>query len=184
MNPSERLHPQEEKARYDLHQNQDSSEYRQFLQPLVQEIQNHGRSMAIPPETLKILDYGCGPTAFLSALLAENSFKAVNYDLFYFPDTFSLQATYDVITCTEVWEHLHHPYDEITRLHQLLKPSGLLAVMTASHPGVELFHHWHYRRDLTHVIFFSDKTMRWIGAHFHLELCKAQTPYWFFRKRS
>jgi 2-polyprenyl-3-methyl-5-hydroxy-6-metoxy-1,4-benzoquinol methylase len=130
------------------------------------------------------LDYGCGPTAFFSTVLAEHSFKVANYDLFYFPDQQPLQSEYDVITSTEVWEHFHHPHEEITQLTKLLKTFGLLAVMTASHPGVELFHDWQYRRDLTHVIFFSEKTMGWISEHFHLEIIKAQTPYWIFQKKA
>ena len=67
---------------------------------------------------------------------------------------------------------------------KILKTFGLLAVMTAAHPGVGLFHDWQYRRDLTHVIFFTEKTMRWIADHFNLDLIKAQTPYWVFQKKA
>jgi SAM-dependent methyltransferase len=184
MKPEERPLPEEEKARYDLHQNEESSGYRQFLEPLIQDIQNYSLVMSKPPPDLKILDYGCGPTAFFSKLLVEHSFKAANYDLFYFPDQNPLQTNYDVISSTEVWEHFHHPNEEITQLTRLLKPFGLLAVMTAEHPGVGLFPDWPYRRDFTHVIFFSARTMSWIAEHFHLDLIKAQTPYWIFQKKA
>ncbi|MGZ3745617.1 MAG: class I SAM-dependent methyltransferase [Pseudobdellovibrionaceae bacterium] len=182
MHPRERLLPGEEKARYDLHQNEETSGYRQFLQPLIRDLQTYSESASRSTSSLEVLDYGCGPTAFFSTLLAENSYKTTNYDPFYFPDQGSLQISYDIITSTEVWEHFHEPRKELAQLAKLLKPLGILAVMTASHPGVELFHEWSYRRDLTHVIFFSEKTMRWIGKVFHLKLLKAQTPYWIFQK--
>jgi 2-polyprenyl-3-methyl-5-hydroxy-6-metoxy-1,4-benzoquinol methylase len=184
VDPGERPLPEEEKARYDLHQNEDSSGYRQFLQPLVLDIQNYSARISKSPPNLKILDFGCGPTAFFGTILAEHSFKAANYDLFYFPDQHPLQTNYDVITSTEVWEHFHHPNEEITQLTNILKTSGLLAVMTAAHPSVGLFPDWQYRRDITHVIFFSDKTMKWIGDHFNLDLIRAQTPYWIFQKKA
>jgi len=184
MDPDERLLPEDEKARYDQHQNEDTSGYRQFLAPVIQDIQNYSVMLGKQPSEMKILDYGCGPTAFLGSMLSELSFKPANYDPFYFTDQKPLQSNYDVITSTEVWEHFHHPREEITQLMQILKTFGLLAVMTAGHPGVSLFHDWQYRRDLTHVIFFTEKTMRWIADHFNLDLIKAQTPYWVFQKKA
>ncbi len=184
MDTNMRMLPEEEKIRYDLHQNQDSSGYRQFLQPLIHDIQNYSSKVSKPLSKLKILDYGCGPTAFLSKLLLEYSNDTINYDPFYFPDKHTLQATYDVITSTEVWEHFCNPRKEIARMAKLLKNFGLLAIMTASHPGVGPFHNWQYRRDMTHVVFFSEITMKWISDHFNFDLVKAQTPYWIFQKRA
>lgn len=184
MDPEERPLPEDEKARYDLHQNEDTSGYRKFLEPLIQDIQNYSVMISKAPSEVKILDYGCGPTAFFSKMLAEHSFRAANYDIFYFSNQNPLQSTYDVITSTEVWEHFYHPFEEITQLIKILKTFGLLAIMTSAHPGVSLFHNWQYRRDLTHVIFFSEKTMRWIADHFGLDLIKAQSPYWVFQKKA
>lgn len=184
MDPDERLLPEDEKARYDQHQNQDTEGYRQFLAPLIQDIQNYSVMLGKQSADVKILDYGCGPTAFLGSMLSEVGFKPAKYDPFYFSDQKPLQSSYDVITSTEVWEHFHHPREEIMQLMKILKTFGLLAVMTAGHPGVALFHDWQYRRDLTHVIFFTEKTMRWIADHFGLDLIKAQTPYWVFQKKA
>lgn len=184
MHPEEMPQPAQEKARYDLHQNEDSAGYRRFLEPILQEIKIYSQQTHISPSQLAILDFGCGPTAIFNKMLAEESMKAANYDLYYFPDQNPLQKSYDVITSTEVWEHFHHPHEEISQLVKLLRPQGLLAVMTSAHPGSGLFPDWQYRRDLTHVIFFSEKSMRWLAEEFHLDLIKAQSPYWIFQKRA
>lgn len=184
MDPLERLLPDQEKIRYDIHNNDDTEGYRRFLGPIVQEVQNYSVMLGKPAAEIDILDYGCGPTAFLSKLLKEVSFQASNYDVYYFTDQNPLQKSYHVITSTEVWEHFYHPLEEITQLIQLLKSHGLLAIMTSAHSGLESFPTWHYRRDPTHVVFFSEKTMRWIADKFSLELTKAQSPYWIFQKKS
>jgi len=184
MDPDERPQPQDEKARYDLHQNEDTEGYRKFLEPLIDEIENYTDSLDKIPSDMKILDYGCGPTAFFGKMLAEYDYKVANYDIYYYSNQRPLQHSYDVITSTEVWEHFYHPYEEITQLVKILNPGGMLAVMTSAHSGVAHFHDWQYRRDLTHVIFFSEKTMKWVAEIFGLELVKAQSPYWIFRKKA
>jgi SAM-dependent methyltransferase len=183
MDPAERLSAAEEKERYDLHVNDDSAGYRQFLEPLVGEIEKFAAGRGIAPKDLQVLDYGCGPTAFFAKLLAEKSYVTDNYDLFYFTNQSPLQRSYDVIISTEVWEHFFHPHEEIEQLTKLLKPKGILAIMTSAHQSLEHFQDWHYRRDPTHVIFFSEKTMQWIADHFGMKLVTARSPYWIFESK-
>lgn len=181
--PQERLTPELEKARYDLHQNESTTGYRSFLFPLLQELRDAPQRLGKSPDQLRVLDYGCGPTAFLANLLREHVCSDVSaYDPFYFPDAEVLKRQYDIITSTEVWEHFHRPQKEIARLVGLLKKNGLLAVMTSAHSGVKDFHDWHYRRDLTHVVFYSEKTMQWIAAQHNLGLITSNSPYWIFQK--
>jgi hypothetical protein len=182
MNPSDRLSAMEEKARYDLHTEAGSDGHRAFLQPLVDVVTKHLENLKIEKSQLKVLDYGCGPQAFLSGLFNIKEIPVLNYDLFYFPDQDAFRKNYHAITATEVWEHLYNPREEIVRLASILKPGGILAVMTSGHKGEGAFHDWHYRRDLTHVSFFSEKTMRTIAAETGLTLIKAQSPFWYFVK--
>lgn len=182
MDPAQRLTSEEEKVRYDMHENVSTQGYRKFFLPLIQEIEKFAAVRNIHAPDLKILDFGCGPTAFLSELLAEKNFRVINYDIFYYTNQASLQRQYDVITCTEVWEHFYHPLEEIHQLAKLLNAGGFLGVMTSAHQGREHFEAWHYRRDPTHVVFFSNLTMTWIAEHFGLKLTKADTPYWVFQK--
>jgi 2-polyprenyl-3-methyl-5-hydroxy-6-metoxy-1,4-benzoquinol methylase len=69
-----------------------------------------------------------------------------------------LEQTYDFITCTETAEHFHHPADEFRRLAAMLKPGGILAVMTMFQTDDDRFESWHYRLDPTHVVFYRAET--------------------------
>lgn len=182
MDPAERLSPELEKQRYDLHQNESSSGYQAFLEPLINKLEAHFRAAGLSPIHLSVLDYGCGPTAYLSTLLLKKGFMPANYDLYYFPDQDQLRKTYHAITSTEVWEHFYEPRQEIERQLRLLKAGGLLAVMTSAHRGEASFHDWHYRRDLTHVSFFSENAMMWVAQKYRLQLLHSQSPYFIFQK--
>lgn len=184
MAPAERMSPQDEKARYDQHQNEDQAGYRAFLEPLVKEVDLFTEKAQRQTREISALDFGCGPTAFLGSTLVGKGYQVTNYDLYYFPDQDALRKTYHVITSTEVWEHFYDPRGEIERQLRLLKSGGILAVMTSAHKGEAHFHDWHYRRDMTHVTFFSEKTMAWIADHFKLQLLKSKSPYWIFQKWS
>lgn len=182
MNPAERLTSEEEKQRYDLHQNEESAGYLAFFDPLIKGVTDHFKAAGVESLALTSLDYGCGPTATLSKLLSAHGFETSNYDAFYFTDTETLKRTYHLITSTEVWEHLHNPKMEIERMLSLLKPGGILAIMTSAHKGEAAFHDWHYRRDLTHVGFFSERSMNWIAERFRLHVVKMKSPYFIFQK--
>lgn len=183
MNPEERLDSQQEKARYDQHQNEETSGYTSFLEPLVNDIHAHFSSAGLESALLSSLDFGCGPTAVFSKLLKEKGFNTHNYDPYYFSDLEPLRRTYHLVTSTEVWEHLYHPRQEIEKQVRLLKSGGLLGVMTSAHHGQAVFSDWYYRRDTTHVTFFSEQTMRWIAQTFKLQVIKSKSPYWIFQKK-
>jgi len=52
------------------------------------------------------------------------------YDTFYSPDRNILTNHYDFITASEVVEHFHNPAVEFDLLWSILKPGGLLGIMT------------------------------------------------------
>ncbi len=182
LNPAERLSAIEEKERYDQHESADQAGYRAFLEPLIKHIEEHKLVQGNPEA--KALDYGCGPSAFFGSLLELRGFQVTNYDLFYKPNQDCFARKYHLVTSTEVWEHFHEPRKEIERLVNLVKTKGILAVMTSGHKGEAVFHDWYYRRDLTHVTFFSEKTMQWVAKFFGLELVTQRSPYWVFRKNN
>lgn len=150
------LSPAQEKAEYDLHQNNvDDPAYRGFLgrlaTPLLQRL-SPGCSG---------LEFGCGPGPALAAMLREAGHRVTLYDPFYFPDPAALEGRYDFITATEVVEHLHRPGAELRRLWRLLRPGGTLGIMTRLVRDREAFSTWHYKNDPTHVCFFSRDTWHW-----------------------
>ncbi len=182
MTPDERLSPEHEKARYDLHHNEETAGYLAFFEPLLKTVDEHFKAAKVDSMNLTSLDYGCGPNPVISNLLAQRGYHTHNYDIYYHPDQDQLRRTYHLVTCTEVWEHFNNPRLEIERILRLLKPGGILAVMTSAHRGEAVFHDWHYRRDPTHVFFFSEESMKWLAQTYKLHVIKAKSPYWVFQK--
>lgn len=159
VDPSQLPSRSTEHAEYQLHRNGvNDAGYRKFLARLASPL------LARLPAGLSGLDYGCGPGPALAAMLAEAGHRMAVYDPLFFDDAEALDGRYDFITCTEVAEHFHRPFDEFARLDRLLKPGGWLAVMTRFQTDDAAFARWHYRRDQTHVVFYREKTFRTIAA--------------------
>jgi len=157
---AERLSAEAEKAEYDLHQNDcDDPGYRRFLSrlshPLIERLQPGASG----------LDFGCGPAPALAAMLNDAGYVMSHYDPFYADCPTALTRRYDVITASEVVEHLHQPGEELDRLWSLLRPRGWLGIMTKRVIDRQAFSRWHYKNDPTHVCFFSEATFNWLGAH-------------------
>ncbi|MEO9876935.1 MAG: class I SAM-dependent methyltransferase [Anderseniella sp.] len=104
------------------------------------------------------LDYGCGPAAALADMMREAGHDMSLYDPFFEADKSPLTRNYDFVTCTETVEHFHLPAVEFKRLAGLLKPGGLLAVMTIFQTDDSRFANWRYRHDPTHVVFYREHT--------------------------
>jgi 2-polyprenyl-3-methyl-5-hydroxy-6-metoxy-1,4-benzoquinol methylase len=110
---------------------------------------------------IRVLDYGCGPGPVLAGLLRQKGHAVATYDLFFQSDEAYRDKTYDVITMTEVLEHLPDPLATLRGLLPRLAPGGILAVMTLFHPNDwEKFSKWWYRKDPTHVSFFTETTLK------------------------
>jgi len=159
------LSPADEKAQYDLHQNSpEDSAYRQFLSQLIKPL------LTLQPAPAKALDFGCGPGPTVAVMLREAGFDCSNYDPIYFDQPAVLNEKYQIITATEVFEHLANPDEVIGRLCGTLAPGGYLGIMTALHLGESRFAGWHYKNDPTHITFYSEKTLRWIEKKFALKI--------------
>ncbi|MGY6569043.1 MAG: class I SAM-dependent methyltransferase [Salinarimonas sp.] len=149
-----------EEAEYRLHRNDpDDAGYRRFLSRLADPL------LAMLPPGSSGLDYGCGPGPALAAMLRDAGHWVALYDPIFAPDTRVLETHYDFITCTETAEHFHNPGREFARLDALLRPGGILALMTQFQNDDARFAGWNYRRDPTHVVFYREETMHWIAAH-------------------
>ena len=152
------LSADQEKAEYDLHQNdpQDLG-YRSFLNRLAQPLLER-----LNPKS-QGLDFGSGPGPCLSLILEEQGHTVALYDLYYASHPELLESQYDFITATEVVEHLVQPLLELERLWSLLKPGGQLGIMTKLVASPEKFVNWHYKSDPTHISFFSVATFAYLG---------------------
>ena len=153
----------DEKAKYDNHKNTPEDKgYCDFLDRLLVPLQGYLK------EGDKGLDFGSGPGPTLSFLMAERGYEMEIYDIFYHDRAQVFERQYDFITSTEVIEHLHNPLQEIARLWGCLKEGGVLGLMTAFR--VEDFSSWYYKRDMTHILFFTPETFAWIANYLQAEL--------------
>lgn len=177
MAPADRLSAAEERARYEMHENDAADPaYREFLDrvasPLLERL----------PAAAAGLDYGAGPGPALSRMLEEAGHPTAVYDPFFAPDRAALARTYDFVTCTETAEHFHAPREEFRRLDSLLRPGGWLGLMTEVRDESQPFETWWYARDPTHVCFYGPATLRWLADHFGWELERPHRNVALFRK--
>ncbi|MGQ8364718.1 class I SAM-dependent methyltransferase [Glaciecola sp. 1036] len=152
---------EQEKAEYDQHENQlDDPGYIRFLSRAINPLLER-----LPEDTsnLRGLDFGCGPGPALATYLNNHGIDTEKYDPLYFPDNQLLQNTYDFVTCTEVVEHFNSPKQSWLQLFKLLKPNGILVVMTKLVIDQARFANWHYKNDPTHICFYSYKTLSFIA---------------------
>ena len=163
--PSQHLTLAEERAQYAYHQNCPSDErYRTFLKQLFVPVNaqlspgSHG------------LDFGCGPGPTLHLLFEEAGHHMTVYDPAFAPDEAALSSRYDFITMSEVVEHLHHPFAVLERLWALLRPGGVLGIMTQFLPEDVAVAQWFYKNDDTHVCFFSTDTFAYLAKRLDAQL--------------
>ncbi len=158
--PSHHQSLDEQKKRYDLHENDPDNEgYRKyfdrFLDFVLPKVGKGGRA----------LDFGSGASDLLSQMLSKAGFGTVHYDPIYHPDISYARYRYDLIVSTEVFEHLSDPLGMMHHLAGLLATDGYLALQTQFHPkGRGEFLEWYYRLDPTHIGFFTPVTLQALAS--------------------
>jgi hypothetical protein len=153
----QRLSAEEELKRYNLHQNSpDDKKYKKFLGRLFKPLNDK-----LSPCSCG-LDFGSGPGPTLHRMFMDCGHEMTIYDCFYADDESVFELTYDFITATEVVEHLFNPHKELDRLWLCLKPGGFIGIMTSLVESKEAFKNWYYKKDETHVAFYSEKTFKWL----------------------
>jgi hypothetical protein len=161
LDPRFHLSPVDEKLRSDQHQNtSDNIEYIETFKRFIE-------TAITPYPATQVLDYGCGPNPVLAELLKSHNLQTDIYDPFYFPTEPQVES-YDLITSTEVFEHLREPLVTLEHINKLLKPGGYLAIMTKFLPPNDQFVSWRYKDDTTHISFYSPKTFIQISQELEL----------------
>jgi len=152
----------EQKARYDLHNNDENDEgYRAYFERFLAFVLPRVGSVKTA------LDFGCGRSTLLADILSSMNIETDAYDPIYHPDAAYHSKKYDIIVSTEVFEHLHAPETVFSSLLDVLHAGGYLAIQTQFHPGdSEAFGDWYYHKDPTHIVFFTPQTFRTLaGMH-------------------
>ena len=152
------LNKQDERGRYLEHKNFiKDPEYRNFLsklsRPLIKKLKPFSQGM----------DYGCGPGPALADMLIAEGFIMDIYDPFFFPNLDVFSKKYEFITCTETAEHFYDPHKEFINIDDMLLNNGWVGLMTNFLTENDAFDYWYYRRDPTHVVFYSEKTFEVIA---------------------
>jgi len=171
------LSEEDEKARYDLHTNSPQDEgYRKYLRKVSKPVLERVSAGA------KGLDFGSGPGPTLSLLFEEAGHDMNIYDHFYAKDEKVLCSSYDFITSTEVVEHLYKPREVLDMLWNMLSTKGLLCILTQPYVQQADFKTWYYKKDPTHVCFFSLETMHWLARQWKAELEIISKDIFIFNK--
>lgn len=167
----------DEKAIYDTHENSFADEgYQRFLSRAAEPL-----LMRLKP-ACKGLDFGCGPAPVLAKMIESHGHQVALYDIYYQANSDVLEHQYDFITCTEAIEHFVTPAKEWQLLTDMLRPGGILVIMTKLVINVERFANWHYKNDMTHVSFFSRMTFEYLAKRDGLTLEYSGDDVMLFKK--
>ena len=161
LKPEHALSREDEKARYDTHNNDvEDPKYQNFVSPITTSVLKHH------PNSHVGLDFGCGPGPVITHVLTHHGYHLNLYDPFYHPNENVLNQTYDYIVCCEVMEHFLDPKKEFALLRSLLQSKGSLYCMTWLYDESIDFESWFYRKDPTHVFFYQKETIAFMADSF------------------
>ena len=171
------LSEKDERVRYDTHNNDpEDDRYRNFLSQLLNPLQER------IPKSACGLDFGSGPGPTVSLMLEERGYSVDLYDKFYDRNDAVFDKQYDFITASEVVEHLRQPLTELSRLMGLLKSNGVFAIMTEILTSQIDFNQWYYKKDPSHIGFFSEKALSYLAEKWQAELYVISERVVIFKK--
>ena len=165
---SNRFNVVEEKLRYENHNNSiEDKDYVNYFCTFIKEA-----VIPFADEGKHGLDFGSGPSPVLAQILEQKfNYQMDIYDHFFSPEKVFIGKKYDLITSTEVVEHLNDPLYYFSLFSKLLKSKGVLAIMTNFHRNNEdHFLSWSYIRDVSHISFYTSKTMEYIASKVGLKI--------------
>lgn len=153
-NDSDFVNSEDELKQYNNHNNtMDSPGYVEMFERFIADTFEEYKE-----EIKDVLEFGSGPGPVLSELLKQKGFNVDIYDKYFSPQKVYKGKQYDLITSTEVIEHIEDPI-AIFEFFRASKEWGYLALMTQFHTNdAQDFQKWWYKNDPTHICFFRPKT--------------------------
>lgn len=156
----------DERARYDLHDNTSQNagyvEYLAKCAAIVKQVVKPGS---------RVLDFGAGKNAVLTQMLAEEGYRCDAYDPLYSADTLTGNNKYDCIVICEVIEHLRDINADMELVKMSCAENAVIIIRTQLYVSDEKFTKWWYMQDLTHINFFSKRTIETLAERLD---CKAE----------
>lgn len=167
LDPLQTLSHDEEKKRYQLHENDiNDLHYQNFVSDITNFISVYTSQKFLTSKALG-LDFGAGPGPVMTKVLENQPIDIKLFDPYFHQNPEVLQLEYDFIICCEVIEHFYHPAKEFITLRKLLKSQSPLILKTEILYDNMNFDHWYYRKDPTHVCFYRTETFDWIFKKFN-----------------
>ncbi len=121
----------------------------------------------------RVMDFGCGRGPVLAELLRRRGMEVDKYDLYFYPEKVYEGKAYELIVSTEVFEHLQEPLKILKLLSDHTVTNGYIVLMTRFPPQEdEAFIGWWYRRDVTHISFFTPKSFEVMAEKTGLKMIK------------
>jgi pseudouridine kinase len=165
--------PDEEtsRARYGLHRNDERNEgYMSFLSRIIDRALAY-TGMSCRGMPLRVIDWGSGPNPLGVKLLNQRGLESVPWDPFFASERTPPDAAFDLALCIEVAEHFMHPRHDFHDLARVLKPGAWALMHTHISPVEdEEFLRWWYIEDITHISFYSEKSLQILAAMASLSL--------------
>ena len=158
-----------EKAKYEMHENSfESHGYVKMFEDFIE------KAIAPYEENIEnVLEFGCGSGPVLAELLRRREMEVDQYDLYFYPKKVYEGKKYDLITSTEVFEHLKKPIEVLELLAKHTNDNGYIVLMTKFPPVDDReFLAWWYRRDVTHISFFTPESFDVMAEKVGLKVLK------------
>ncbi len=158
-----------EKSQYDMHENSfESLGYVKMFEDFIEK-----SILPYEKDIDNALEFGCGSGPVLAELLRRQGLTVDIYDLYFFPKKVYKGKKYDLITSTEVFEHLKNPIEVLKMLVEHTNKNGYIVLMTKFPPKDDKeFLAWWYRRDPTHISFFTPKSFEVMAEKVGLKVLK------------
>jgi len=169
--PQHWLSVDDEKKRYDLHDNGISNNgYVKFLSQIVDVL------IPVSRPEMRVLDFGCGENAVLCQLINDTGIDCRGYDPLYQRPLPDVNNTYDVIILCEVIEHLRDINTELKLIGTLLRGGGIVILRTQPYSTPSSFPSWWYAQDPTHISFFNHQSLSKAAAIIRRQLKSTHHP--------
>jgi len=154
-NPSQYVDAKSELSQYNNHNNTiESRGYVEMFEKFMS-----ATFEAYIKDIKNVLEFGSGPGPVFAELLKRKGLNVDIYDKYFSPKEVYKDKKYDLITSTEVLEHIDNPKEIFDFFAQHIKKDGYLSIMTQFHKNdAEDFKKWWYKNDPTHICFFRPRT--------------------------